>query len=644
MIIRPSLAALAVAAALPAAHAASPYDSPVLLAAAPTEQPVVVVTATRQAQRADELIASIDLIDREEIERAGPGSALDLLARQPGVQISSNGGPGKTSSLYLRGANANHTILLIDGVRVGSVTAGQPSLESLPLSQIERIEILRGPASALYGADAIGGVIQIFTKRGEGPALIEAFGGAGNMGTTHIGAGVSGSTGPWSYALRAAEYNTSGVSARKGPYPAYDPTPWDPSAGQYGAGHNYNPARDADRDGFRSRSLGGNIGYTVAPGHELRLNLMRIESRNWYDGGGYNAVGGADVGNDAVTEVVALESRNRLAPNWQSTLRVAQSKDESTGFRNTNHFNSKQDQILWQNDVKLPVGNLMLGYEHLEQRVDSSTTYTVKSRDISSFMAGWNAAIDKHLLQANLRHDSNSQFGDKLTHLVGYGYRITPALRADASIGTSFKAPTLNDLYYIDSGGNHGNPDLKAEQGRNREVALRYDAAGTRASVTYFDNKISNLIEWAALPPTYAYVPLQTGQARIKGWELAYSALIGAYEVSASLDLLDPRDEANDRQLARRAREAARAGVTRSFGKLTLGSEVLASGKRYSDAANTEKLGGYSLVNLFAHYKLDRDWRLEARVNNLFDKDYELAKGYNTLGTGVFVGVRYTSR
>lgn len=152
--------------------------------------------------------------------------------------------------------------------------------------------------------------------------------------------------------------------------------------------------------------------------------------------------------------------------------------------------------------------------------------------------------------------------------------------------------------------------------------------------MTYFDNKISNLIEWA----TAADLRLRAAanrQARIKGWELAYGALIGAYEVSASVDLLDPRDEANDRQLARRAREAARAGVTRSFGKLTLGSEVLASGKRYSDAANTEKLGGYSLVNLFAHYKLDRDWRLEARVNNLFDKDYELAKGYNTLGTGV---------
>lgn len=633
MTIRHSAAALAVAAAFPAvAFAAGSASAPIILAAAPTEQPTVVITATRQPQRADELLASVDQIDREEIERAGPGTVLDLLARQPGVQVAANGGPGKTSSLYLRGANANHTILLIDGVRVGSVTSGQPSLESIPLSQIERIEILRGPASAMYGADAVGGVIQIFTKKGEGPALVEAFGGVGTLGTTQLGAGVSGSTGPWSYALRAAEYETSGVSARKGPYPAQT------------VRHNYNPALDADRDGFRSRTLAARLGYTLAPGHELGLNLIRIDSRNWYDGGGYNARGGADVGNDAATEVIALESRNRLADNWQSTLRLAQSKDESTGFRGTSRYNSKQEQLLWQNDIKLAVGSLMLAYEHLEQSADSTTTYTVKSRDISSFMAGWNGALGNHLLQANLRHDSNSQFGDKLTHVLGYGYRITPQLRTNASLGTSFKAPTLNDLYYVDSGGNHGDPNLKPEEGRNRELALRYDAAGTRAAVVYFDNKIDNLIQWGASAPTWAYVPTQTSEARIKGWEFAYGALLGAWEVTASLDLVDPRNEATDKLLARRARETARLGVTRSFGALTVGSEVFGSGKRFDDAANTRRLGGYGLVNLFAHYKLDRNWQLEARANNLFDKDYTLANGYNTLGANVFVGVRYLSR
>ena len=336
--------------------------------------------------------------------------------------------------------------------------------------------------------------------------------------------------------------------------------------------------------GFNSiRTLAARLGYTLAPGHELGLNLIRIDSRNWYDGGGYNARGGADVGNDAATEVIALESRNRLADNWQSTLRLAQSKDESTGFRVTSRYNSKQEQLLWQNDIKLAVGSLMLAYEHVEQNADSSTTYTVKSRDISSFMAGWNGALGNHLLQANLRHDSNSQFGDKLTHVLGYGYRITPQLRTNASLGTSFKAPTLNDLYYVDSGGNHGDPNLKPEEGRNRELALRYDAAGTRASVVYFDNKIDNLIQWGASAPTWAYVPTQTSEARIKGWEFAYGALLGAWEVSASLDLLDPRNEATDKLLARRARETARLGVTRSFGALTVGSEVFGSGKRFDD-------------------------------------------------------------
>ncbi|MDY0014163.1 MAG: TonB-dependent receptor [Rhodocyclaceae bacterium] len=621
MTIRLSAAALAVLSAVSA-----------FAVAAETQGEALIVTATRQPSRAQDLLASVDTLDREQIERAGQSSLLELLARQPGIQMSDNGGPGKTSGLYMRGTNANHTILFIDGVRVGSVTAGQAALESLPLSHIERIEILRGPASALYGADAVGGVIQIFTKRGEGPLQLEAFAGAGSKATRDVLGGISGATGPWSYALRLSQYETEGVSARKGPYPTRKF--W----------HDYDPALDADKDGFRATSLGGNLGYSFNKDHSLALNFLRIDARNWYDGGGFNSVGGADVGNDAVVESLALESRNRLAAGWLSTLRVARSKDESEGFRNTNHFNSEQNQVLWQHDVDLPLGRAMLAYEYLDQKVDSSTTYTVQARHINAWMAGWSGSLGNHLFQANLRQDENSQFGDKLTYLLSYGYRITPALRAGVSLGTSFKAPTLNDLYYVDSGGNHGDPNLKPEEGRNREISLRYEVAGTRLSAVYFDNRVDNLIQWGALAPDYVYVPLQTDNARLKGWELGYAGALGEYELSASIDLLNARNEDTGKDLIRRARQAARFGISRQVGALSLGGEWQLAGKRYADVANTDPLPGYGLVNLFGHYQLNRDWRIEARANNVFDRDYELARGYNTWGASVFVGLRYLPR
>ncbi|NTV10979.1 MAG: TonB-dependent receptor [Zoogloea sp.] len=597
----------------------------------------VVVTATRQATRASELLASVDVIEHEEIERAGQSTLLDLLAQQPGIQVSQNGGPGKTSSLLIRGTNANHAILLIDGVRLGSATTGQAALESIPLGQIERIEILRGPASALYGADAVGGVIQIFTKRGEGPAQFEAFAGAGTYATRNVGAGISGSEGAWSYSLRGGQYETGGVTAKKGPYAAFNPG--SPSF------HDYDPALDADRDGFRSTSVAGNLGFNFDRRNEVRLNFFHAESRNWYDGGGYNSTGGgADVGNDATEETVSIESRNRLTDDWTSTLRVARSKDESIGFRDASRFNTQQDQVLWQNDVKLPVGRLMAGYEFLEQKVDSSTTYTVTSRNIGALMLGWTANVDQHRLQANLRQDRNSQFGNKLTYLAGYGYQFTRTLSANASVGTAFKAPTLNDLYFIDAWGDHGDPNLLPEEARNREVSLRYDSGSEQAFITYFDNRIDNLIQWAAVAPSYAYIPLQTGRAKLEGIELGYNATLAGFELSSSIDLLDAKDEATGKRLVRRANHEARLGLAKEFGPLKAGIEWRGVGQRYNDAANAESLGGYGLTNLYANYRLSRDWQLEARANNIFNKDYELAKGYATWGANVFVGVRYAPK
>ncbi|SIR34628.1 vitamin B12 transporter [Aromatoleum tolulyticum] len=627
MNIRLSATAIAVAAALPFASGA--------LAAEEKTGDTVVVTATRQPQRASDVLASVDVIDRAEIEQSGQSSLLELLANRPGIQVSSNGGPGKTSSLFVRGTNSNHTVLFVDGVRVGSATTGQAAFQNIPLDQIERVEVLRGPASALYGADAIGGVIQIFTKKGEGAFKPELFVGAGTYETTDVSAGVSGSEGAWSYAVRVSQYETDGVSAKKGPFPAFSPAT---------LFHDYDPALDADDDGFRATTASGTIGFKFNPDHDLQLNVLRSETRNWYDGSGYNARGGADVGNDDVVESIGLASRNRLASNWLSTIRIAQSKDESRGFRGVYRFDTRQDQLAWQNDVKLPLGALLLAYEHLDQRVDSTTTFAKKGRRIESFLGGWSAAVGDHQWQLNLRQDKNSQFGDELTYLASYGYRLTPIWSVSASLGTAFKAPTLNDLYYEDSFGNHGDPDLKPERSRNREAALKYDDGRQSASATYFNNKISNLIEWNAAPPTWAYVPAQTNKAQIEGWELAYATKVYGFDMSASVDLMDAKNTETGKRLHRRAREQGRLAVSRDVGAFRFGGELIGVGKRYDRAGEVGELAGYSLVNLFARYAVNRDWSVEARANNVFDRNYELAKGFNTLGANVFVGVRYAPK
>ena len=241
MIIRPTLTVLAVAAALPSVTQAAEH-----------EQPTVVVTATRQVTRINEQLSDVTVLERTDLDNAGQSTVAEILSRQPGLEYASNGGPGASSSVYMRGgANARHTVVLIDGMRVGSASLGQFSWSRLPASQIERIEILRGPASALYGSDAIGGVIQIFTRRGEGPTRANVEAGMGTYGTRSVSAGVAGGTAVFNYSVQATHTKTDGFSSRVGP--------------------TYNP----DRDGFENNSASANFAYQLAQGHESGLHLFQ---------------------------------------------------------------------------------------------------------------------------------------------------------------------------------------------------------------------------------------------------------------------------------------------------------------------------------------------------------------------------------
>ncbi len=581
------------------------------------DEAAVVVTATRQPQRANELISDVTLIDREEIARAGQATAAEFLATQPGVQITENGSAGAASSVMLRGANAGHTLVLIDGVRQGSVTLGTASWSRLPLSQIDRIEILRGPASSLYGSDAIGGVVQIFTRRGEGAPAFNAEAGAGSYGTTSASGALSGASGGLHYSLAASQFRTAGFNSIENP-----------------RNFSFNP----DADGFANQSLTTAVSYEMAPGQEIGFNAFSSGGRNKYD----SSPKSADYQNKIDVQSYAGTLRNRIADGWLSTLRVGHSSDDSANYANaatTSVFRTDQDEWSWQHDLRLPIGRVLVAVEGLDQKVSGTTAYTVKQRTDRSWLVGWNERLGRQRFQANLRRDDYSQFGVKNTGSLGWGYQFDEHWRTSASYGKAFKAPTFNDLYFPLNYGYVGNPNLKPESSQSRELALHYERPGHHGSVTWYLNRVADLISWSGVTS-----PVNIGTARLEGMTVAHAGRIGDFDDSVSIDYLDAKDLATGKRLGRRARNTANAGIGRTLGPLQWRSEFQAVGRRFDDDADTKPLGGFTLFNLQASYAMARDWSLFARVNNVFGRKYEWVADYATPGTNLFVGLRYASR
>lgn len=574
----------------------------------------VVVTASRQQQRADEVLANVEVIERDRIEQAGHSTLLELLATQPGIRVVSNGGAGSNASVFMRGAESRHTLLLIDGMRVGSATTGQAALEMIPLALVDRVEILRGPASALYGSEAIGGVIQVFTRKSKPGFFPSAYAGFGTESTWSYGAGLTGGVDRLRYSLAVGHDETEGFNSKPDPSRVFGANP--------------------DKDGFRNDYLNASVTLGLREGDELGVNLLQSEGRNWYD---TNRT--YDSYLDKRTTAANLFMTNRIASAWTSTLRLGHStdevKDRSTAAR-PSLFDTEQTQLMWQNDVRLPVGALMAAYEYLDQHVGGTTSYVEDNRHIHAFLLGWTASFGAHSLQINARHDDNSRFGGETTGYLGYSYEVVAGLRVLGSIGSAFNAPTFNQLYFPDTGFGGGNPDLKPERALNRELGVRWDQSGHAVGLTYYNNRVTDLIS--------GWPPQNVNKAQLAGYELTYNGQFFGYRVRAGLDVLDARNERTNKRLPRRADEAAFASVDRSFGEWTVGVDWNGQGRRFENVANTQRMHGYGLLSAFVHYAINSDLRLELRANNILDKEYELARGFATPGANAFLMVRYAPR
>lgn len=576
----------------------------------------IVVTAARSPQRLLDLVADVTVIDADEIARSGTQGLVALLSRQPGVEIVQNGGPGATSGVFLRGANAAQTLVLIDGMRVASASSGATALEAIPIEQIDHIEILRGPASSLYGADAIGGVIQVFTRRGTQGAAANASLGYGTFDTWAASAGLSGGNATARGSVEIAGRRSRGFNA------IFNPA---------------NASYDPDRDGYDDASVSAHGSIDVAPGQTLALQYFRSRLDSAFDAG--DAVDDRTV---TTLETWQAASTNRLAPNWNSRVWLGDGRDRSVSITafGTFPFDTRQRQFGWQNDITLPKGALTLALERREERVDSDAGFPVDARNTNAVTAIYRLEAGRTALQANVRHDDSDQFGGKTTGALAWGYRITPAWRVTASAGTAFKVPTFNDLYFP----GFSNPNLRPESSRNVETGVhwsaRADALAWQAHLVAFLDRVDDLIVFQC-DASFACAPQNVADARLAGVSAYGDATWRDTLLHASLDVQSPSDRASGLLLPRRARRHAVLSLTQAIGATRITAELVGSSERFDDAANQRRLGGYGLVNLAVEWTLDRRTVLFVRADNVLDHRYELAADFATGGARVFGGVRW---
>ena len=614
-----SLLAVAVLAAL-----AAPASSQTVLG------PIVVI-GSREPQPLDRVTADIVVIDAERIRASSADSIEDLLRREAGVQLSRTGGPGQSASVFIRGAGAANSVVLIDGVRIGSATLSQVEFESLGLSQIERIEVLRGPGSSLYGADAVGGVVQIFTKRGEGDPRVTARAAVGGYHSYDLQTGVSGAQGGFDYAASLGRESSRGVSALR---------PGD----QFG---NFNP----DDDGFKRDTAQAKLGFTPATGHRVGVSLISSRLNAQFDASEFAPPTFAqdntpDFRNKLDTDVIALDYRGVISPVWTTTALLSHDNDDlKSGGNIIDRFRTQRDQITWQNALKLGTDQqLVVALEHLNEKAHSDSFVEDVKRDNTALVLGYTGGFGAHVIQADLRNDHNSAYGNNTTGRLGWSVEIANNLRVRALAGTTFRAPSFNELFFP----GFGVPTITAEKGRSVEVGLTWRKDESEASATVYNNRVRDMIAYepdrtlCPSDPAYDFgCARNIGRARLQGATLSGSTRFGALRVAATVDVLDAKDLDTQQRLTRRAAHQENLSADYDLGAWSVGAAVLSVGSRPDGSV---KLAAYQTLDLRARWRFTPQWQLEAKLLNATNRDIEPARDYQSLGRQAWIGVRYDGK
>lgn len=580
----------------------------------------LIVTPTRTAQKLAAPLQHTSVMTRQDIESSTATDLTALLRQESGVEIATTGGLGMQSAIRIRGSESDHVLVLIDGVRVNSVTTGATAIDQIMLDEIERIEIVRGNVSSVYGSEAIGGVVQIFTRRGAGEMKVSGKLGMGADNQRKLALSLSGALGDTRVHVGMARTQTDGFSSVRR---EYVPAPFTYAAS------------DTDKDAYRNNTLNLALSHRIQTGHDVGLTAFQSRGDIEFDGTSQNH-------SKQTLTALSLFSENRWLPDWQSRIQFSQGADDLESDLNgvaTSRFKTRNRQLAWNNVLDVGPGAVRLGVEGLWQKLNTNAIYSKDARSVASFTAGYTAALGAHDLQLNMRHDDYSDFGGTTNGLMGYGYRLTPELRVSATASSAFRAPTFNELY----GPFGSNPALDPERARSAEVGLTYSGVYGLARATAFITRTRDLINYT--PP--AFNATNIDQAENRGLELSWSGKLAWLDIKSALTFQNPEDEATGLGLLRRADRFGSLSLGQQVGAFDWRAEVLASGPRpdvHATAFTRTTVPGYAVFNLNLGWKPASDWKLSGKLVNLLDKDYALVHGYNTQGRGAFVELAYAPK
>ncbi|WP_429560912.1 TonB-dependent receptor domain-containing protein [Pseudomonas laurylsulfatiphila] len=585
--------------------------------------PDVLISANRQVEARNDSSAANTVFTRDDIDRLQPDSVTDLLRRVPGVQVSQAGGRGSVPGVYIRGTQSAQSLVLVDGQRIGSSTSGDSNLQHINIEQVERVEVLRGSRSVIYGSDAIGGVIQIFTRRGgeQGlqPRLHTAF---GSNQTWEHSLGLSGGDERTRFNLGASLDESAGINRTHESYPS-----------------------DGDHDEYRNQSFSLSLSHALGDDIEIGANMLDNRGKSEFDSP-FGTVQQQPYNEFDVSSVSSYIDA-RINDLWKTRIEFGHSENREKTIDKLSDersvFNTYRDSVNWQNDLALDERNsLLLGGDWYEDRINSSTAFDEDSR--------WNrAAYIQHRYRADsfstelgLRHDDNQQFGSQNTWSGTFTLPLNPDNEVLFTYSEGFRAPTFNDLYYPD----FSNPDLKPETSKSYELQWRSQLTeSSRLETSLYRTDLEDAIIFGSNSR-----PENVASARINGFEAALKQELFGWQSNLGVAIIDPRDRDTGHTLARRARRTLSLDLDRQFDRMGLGVSWQAVSSSYDDLNNQQPLGGYALLGLRSSWALNREIRLEMKVDNLLDKGYSRALysyqgsqyGYREEGRAWMFGVTWT--
>jgi vitamin B12 transporter len=595
-----------------------------MLARADDQLDPLVVTATRMPQPVSKSLADVTVIGRDAIERQVAGSVADVLRTVPGVSITRNGDSASTTSVMIRGSETRHVLVLVDGVPMDSQSTGGATWEAIPLQWVERIEVVRGPASVVYGSDAMGGVVQIFTRKGKGAPHVEAGLGLSDQSTLNGDLSLMGAVGAWDFALGVAAETSHGFNAST-----------TSRAGKAAA----------DRDGHTSNTAQFKLGWLAAPGQRVQLGLSGQHVNNMYDASPTSNLNDQALKDSSHAD---LSWTADWLPNWRSAVALGQSTDAYEARTSYIYNTSTRVQTASVvNQLKLGDHALRATLERREDHLLNSDLPVLGDagrgdQAANALGLGYEWQSELGALSGTLREDHSDRFGAHRTGALAAAWVIQPGDRLRASVGTAFRSPTLYQMFST-----YGDPNLKPESSRTRELAFTHERDGLNLGITAFRTTYDQLIGFGALgtclsdDPIYGGCYRNTAHAVIQGVTLSGGFMVMDVRLTASADFLSPKNSDTGKLLQRRAQREGKMRAEWAWADWLMGAQAQVVGKRFDDVNNTKALGGYALYGLDASRHLTPETSVVLRVDNLANHAYQTAMNYAQAPRTVFIGLRW---